>query len=39
MTLKKDENFGEGLTCHFKIDMRNLRTFDPYTQMSHEFLL
>ena len=28
MTLKSDEKFGEELTCHFKIDMRDLKNFD-----------
>ena len=28
MTMKNDAKFDEGLTCHFKIDMRNLANFD-----------
>ena len=31
MTLKNDEKSEEELTCHFKIDMRNLTNFDPST--------
>ena len=31
MTLKTDEIFEDELTCHFKIDMRNLTNFDPST--------
>ena len=29
MAMKNDANFKEGLTCQFKIDMRNLMRFDP----------
>ena len=29
MTMKNDANFEEELTCHFKVDMRNLTNFDP----------
>ena len=29
MAMKNDANFEEGLTCQFKIDMRNLMRFDP----------
>ena len=32
MTMKNDAKFEEELTCHFKIDMRNLTNFDPSTQ-------
>ena len=32
MTLKNDAKFEEELTCRFKIDMRNLRNFDPSTR-------
>ena len=32
MTMKNDANFEEEMTCHFKIDMRNLMNFDPSTQ-------
>ena len=28
MTMKNDAKFEEELTCHFKIDMRNLTNFD-----------
>ena len=31
MTMKNDPKFEEELTCHFKIDMRNLMNFDPST--------
>ena len=31
MTMKNDTKFEEELTCHFKIDMRNLTYFDPST--------
>ena len=34
MTLENDEKFEEELTCHFKIDMRNLTKFGPSTQKS-----
>ena len=30
-TMKNDAKFEEKLTCHFKIDMRNLMNFDPST--------
>ena len=39
MTLKNDEKFEEELTCHFKIDMRNLANFDPSTRKSQKFAL
>ena len=29
MTMTNDVKFEEELTCHFKIDMRNLTNFDP----------
>ena len=29
MAMKNDEKFEEELTCHFKIDMKNLMNFDP----------
>ena len=32
MTMKNDAKFEIELTCHFKIDMRNLTNFDPSTQ-------
>ena len=28
MTMKNDAKFEEELTCHFKIDMRNITNFD-----------
>ena len=28
MTMKNDTKFEEELTCHFKVDMRNLTNFD-----------
>ena len=31
MTVKNDAKFEKELTCHFKIDMRNLMNFDPST--------
>ena len=31
MTLKNDAKFEEELTCHFKIDMRNLMNLDSST--------
>ena len=31
MKIKNDAKFEEELTCHFKIDMRNLMNFDPST--------
>ena len=39
MTLKNDEKSEEELTCHFKIDMRNLTNFDPSAQKSQKFAL
>ena len=39
MTMKNDTKFGEELTCHFKIDMRNLTNFDQSTQKSQKFAL
>ena len=39
MTLKTDEKFEEKLTCHFKIDIRNLMNFDPRTRKSQKFTL
>ena len=32
MIMKNDAKFEEELTCHFKIDMRNLTKLDPSTQ-------
>ena len=34
MTMKNDAKFETELTCHLKIDMRNLINFDPSTQKS-----
>ena len=31
MTMKNDAKFEKELTCRFKIDMTNLRNFDPST--------
>ena len=31
--MKNDEKFEEELTCRFKIDMKNLTSFDLSTQM------
>ena len=39
MTMKNDARFEEELTCHFKIDMKNLRNFDPSTRKSKKFAL
>ena len=39
LTMKNDAKFEEELTCHFKIDMRNLRNFDPSTKKFHKFAL
>ena len=35
--MKKAAKFGEELTCQFKIDMKNLKTFDPSTRKSQKF--
>ena len=37
MIMKNDAKFEQELTCQFKIDMRNLRNFDPSTQESQKF--
>ena len=34
MKIKKDSKFEEELTCHFKIDMRNLTKLDLSSQKS-----
>ena len=39
MAMKNDAKFEEGLTCRFKIGMRNLTNFDPITQKSRKFEL
>ena len=37
MTIKNDAKFEKELTCHFKIDMKNLMNFDPSTWKSQKF--
>ena len=37
MIMKNDGKFEQELTCQFKIDMRNLRNFDPSSQESQKF--
>ena len=37
MTMKNHTKIEEELTCHFKIDMRNLTNFDPITQKFPKF--
>ena len=37
MAMKNDAKFQEELTCHFKIDIRNLMNFDPTTWKSQKF--
>ena len=37
MTMKNDAKFEVQMTCHFKIDIRNLTNFDPSTWKSKEF--
>ena len=39
VTMKNDAKFEEELTCHLKIDMRNLTNFDSNTQKSKKFAL
>ena len=39
MAMKNNAKFEEKLTCHFKIDMRNLKNFDSNTQKSKKFAL
>ena len=39
MTMKNDAKFEIELTCHFKIDMRNLTNFDLSTQKSQKSAL
>ena len=39
MTMKNDAKFEEKLTCHFKIDMKNLTNFDMSTRKSKKFAL
>ena len=39
MKMKNDAKFEEELTCHLKIDMRNLTNFDSSTRKSKKFAL
>ena len=39
MTMTNDAKFEEELTCHFKIDIRNLMNFDPSTWKSKKIAL
>ena len=39
MTLKNDAKFDEELTCHFKIDMKNLMNFNSSDQKSQKVAL
>ena len=39
MAMKNDAKLEEQLTCHFKIDIRNLRNFDPSPWKSQRFAL
>ena len=39
MTKKNDAKFKKEFTCRFKIDMRNLKNFDPSTQKSQKLAL
>ena len=39
MTLKNNEKSEEKLTCHFKIDIRNLINFDSRTRKSQKCTL
>ena len=39
MTMKNDAKFEEELTCHFKIDLRDLTNFDSSTQKSQKCAL
>ena len=39
MAMKSDTKTEEELTCHFKIDMRNLTNFDSGTRKSKKFAL
>ena len=32
MTMKNGKKIEEELTCHFKIDIKNLKNFDPSTR-------
>ena len=37
MTMKNYAKFEEELTCHFKVDMRNLKNFDPRKSQKFSF--
>ena len=37
MTMNNGAKSEKELTCQFKVDMRNLRNFDPSTQKSQKF--
>ena len=39
LTMKNDAKFGEELTCHVKIEMKNLPNFDLSTRKSPKFPL
>ena len=39
IAMKNDSKFGEELTCHFKIGMRNLSNFDQSTRKSQKIAL
>ena len=39
MTLKNDEKSEEGVTCRFKIDIKNLTNFDSRTWKSQKLTL
>ena len=39
MTMKNYAKLEVELTCHFKIDMKNLTNFDPSTQKSQRYAL
>ena len=39
MAMKSDTKIEEDLTCHFKIDMRNLTNFDSSTRKPKKFAL
>ena len=39
MAMKNDAKFDEELTCHFKIDTKNLKNVDPSTGKSQKFAL
>ena len=39
VAMKNEAKFEKELTCQYKIDMRNLKNFDPSTQKSQKFAL